>query len=229
MANIHYTSQHFKLNGKHFTLKTSARPTFMPRQVSTDFGTIVAPSDQNTVLPPGVINGNYNLFWSGPPYEWHTQTQTTCRWPPRRLHWTQGHIQLSRLRPQKNGWHFAGDAFFWMKIFFILIQISMKFLELTINHHWFRETEREIKFIGLFGDRGHRGPYSPHKPCNHWFSYWPSPKEVTTHYLNQCWSSSIIPYSITSSQWVKLLCTDLFFQYLKLYTSIFYIFHTGMM
>ena len=27
--------------------------------------------------------------------------------------------------------------------------------------------EREIKFIGLFGDRGHRGPYSPFKPCNH--------------------------------------------------------------
>ena len=27
--------------------------------------------------------------------------------------------------------------------------------------------EREIKFIGLFGDRGHRGPYSPYKPCNH--------------------------------------------------------------
>ena len=27
--------------------------------------------------------------------------------------------------------------------------------------------EREIKFTGLFGDRGHRGPYSPYKPCNH--------------------------------------------------------------
>ena len=26
---------------------------------------------------------------------------------------------------------------------------------------------REIKFIGLFVDRGHRGPYSPYKPCNH--------------------------------------------------------------
>ena len=30
-----------------------------------------------------------------------------------------------------------------------------------------REREREIKFIGLFGDRGHRGPYSPYKPCYH--------------------------------------------------------------
>ena len=29
------------------------------------------------------------------------------------------------------------------------------------------ERERDIKFIGLFGDRGHRGPYSPYKPCNH--------------------------------------------------------------
>ena len=29
------------------------------------------------------------------------------------------------------------------------------------------QREREIKFIGLFGDRRHRGPYSPYKPCNH--------------------------------------------------------------
>ena len=29
------------------------------------------------------------------------------------------------------------------------------------------QREREIKFICLFGDRGHRGPYSPYKPCNH--------------------------------------------------------------
>ena len=27
--------------------------------------------------------------------------------------------------------------------------------------------EREIKFIGLFGDRGHQGTYSPYKLCNH--------------------------------------------------------------
>ena len=27
--------------------------------------------------------------------------------------------------------------------------------------------EREIKFISLLGDRGHRGPYSPYKSCNH--------------------------------------------------------------
>ena len=35
--------------------------------------------------------------------------------------------------------------------------------------HWLgpREREREIKFIGLFEDRGHRGPYSPYKPFNH--------------------------------------------------------------
>ena len=29
------------------------------------------------------------------------------------------------------------------------------------------ESEREIKFISLFGDRGHRSPYSPYKLCNH--------------------------------------------------------------
>ena len=32
---------------------------------------------------------------------------------------------------------------------------------------WGITGEREIKFIGLFGDRGHRGPYSPYKPGNH--------------------------------------------------------------
>ena len=30
---------------------------------------------------------------------------------------------------------------------------------------WVRE--REIKFIGLFWDRGHRGPYRPYNLCNH--------------------------------------------------------------
>ena len=30
-----------------------------------------------------------------------------------------------------------------------------------------REREIENKFIGLFEDRVHRGPYSPYKPCNH--------------------------------------------------------------
>ena len=33
--------------------------------------------------------------------------------------------------------------------------------------HVMREREREIKFIGLFENRGHRGPYSPYKPFNH--------------------------------------------------------------
>ena len=31
----------------------------------------------------------------------------------------------------------------------------------------FTEREREIKFIGLFENRGHRGPYSSYKPFNH--------------------------------------------------------------
>ena len=30
-----------------------------------------------------------------------------------------------------------------------------------------REKERDINFIGLFENRGHRGPYSPYKPFNH--------------------------------------------------------------
>ena len=49
----------------------------------------------------------------------------------------------------------------------------------TLSFHWCRflsypctvcmsrEREREIKFIGLFENRGHRGPYSPYKPFNH--------------------------------------------------------------
>ena len=28
-------------------------------------------------------------------------------------------------------------------------------------------SEWVIKFNDLFGDSGHRGPYSPYKPCNH--------------------------------------------------------------
>ena len=41
-----------------------------------------------------------------------------------------------------------------------------------VNMKWIwrvlgREREREIKFIGLFENRGHRGPYSPYKPFNH--------------------------------------------------------------
>ena len=37
----------------------------------------------------------------------------------------------------------------------------------TIDQFIVREREREIKFIGLFESRGHRGPYSPYKPFNH--------------------------------------------------------------
>ena len=38
---------------------------------------------------------------------------------------------------------------------------------MLVNGAQVREREREIKFIGLFEDRGHRGPYSPYKPFNH--------------------------------------------------------------
>ena len=39
----------------------------------------------------------------------------------------------------------------------------------TIQCQAIFEREREIKFIGLFEDRGHRGPYSQYKLCNHIF------------------------------------------------------------
>ena len=49
--------------------------------------------------------------------------------------------------------------------------INMHTADMTKNMHCFIPTffgeEREIKFIGLFEDRGHRGPYSPYKPFNH--------------------------------------------------------------
>ena len=39
--------------------------------------------------------------------------------------------------------------------------------DLTFDKDWISMAEREIKFIGLFEDRGHRGPYSPYKLFNH--------------------------------------------------------------
>ena len=42
------------------------------------------------------------------------------------------------------------------------------FLKNAVLHNIIqRKRQREIKFIGLFGDRGHRGPYSPFKQCYH--------------------------------------------------------------
>ena len=38
---------------------------------------------------------------------------------------------------------------------------------LILGLHPANERKREIKFIGLFEDRGHQGPYSPYKPFNH--------------------------------------------------------------
>ena len=38
---------------------------------------------------------------------------------------------------------------------------------MEVEEYHFVGYKREIKFIGLFGDRGHRGRYSPYKLCNH--------------------------------------------------------------
>ena len=45
--------------------------------------------------------------------------------------------------------------------------VIMGFYSLRRRFTSIREREREIKFIGLFENRGHRGPYSPYKPFNH--------------------------------------------------------------
>ena len=31
-------------------------------------------------------------------------------------------------------------------------------------------------------------------------------RQATSHYLNQCWPSSVLPYGITRPQWVKVRC-----------------------
>ena len=49
----------------------------------------------------------------------------------------------------------------------IALEIIICNFAVIFFHAEMREREREIKFIDLFEDRGHRGPYSPYKPCNH--------------------------------------------------------------
>ena len=44
------------------------------------------------------------------------------------------------------------------------LHIATILVKSKCTHFTFIESERGIKFIGLFGDRGHRGPY---KQCNH--------------------------------------------------------------
>ena len=52
----------------------------------------------------------------------------------------------------------------WMKFINMLSEYAQSG---THRHFNWWEREREIKFIGLFEDRGHQGPYSPYKPFNH--------------------------------------------------------------
>ena len=47
-----------------------------------------------------------------------------------------------------------------------IIKVPLNYYNMNLTK-CFVTREREIKFIGLFGDRGHQGPYSPYKPCNH--------------------------------------------------------------
>ena len=69
--------------------------------------------------------------------------------------------------PEKNQ-SFVNNIFFihsfnvMLKPFLQKIYPQVFFLGYNLN-----EREREIKFIGLFESRGHRGPYSSYKPFNH--------------------------------------------------------------
>ena len=55
-------------------------------------------------------------------------------------------------------WHYYKDSEWHFPFFFF------NFLNTL---YVFKTRERDIKLIGLFEDRGHRGPYSPYKLCNH--------------------------------------------------------------
>ena len=82
----------------------------------------------------------------------------------RLTHWRLSKIApISQVTAMINSWIFLKMFEFWLKFDWSL-SIS---IQLTTGQHWFREREREIKFIGLFENRGHRGPYSPYKPFNH--------------------------------------------------------------
>ena len=68
--------------------------------------------------------------------------------------------------PSLIGWaHTQKDP----RIYILFSRKSQSALGMKNNNAmiWKREREREIKFIGLFENRGHRGPYSPYKPFNH--------------------------------------------------------------
>ena len=51
----------------------------------------------------------------------------------------------------------------------------------------------------------------------HWFRSWCS--QATSHYLSQCWPSSVLPYSYTRPQRVKWICVLCHPTHLGLYTQ----------
>ena len=65
------------------------------------------------------------------------------------------------------------NAFSWMKIF-----------EFQIKFHW-------NTFLGVWSII-----------CQYWFRYWLAAVQATSHYLNQCWSSSLTHICGTRERWV---------------------------
>ena len=72
------------------------------------------------------------------------------------------------ISPSDQGWG-ALSHFFLLRYFpnFAALNITFIFDRCCRSLAGTLAREREINFIGLFGDWGHRGPYSPYKPCNH--------------------------------------------------------------
>ena len=89
------------------------------------------------------------------------------------LFWTQCHAWWTF--GNANSWVFSRNVYRWplcIRIMFLLNTHKRDTHELG-GEGWGevwsvqRERGREIKFIGLFENRGHRGPYSSYKPFNH--------------------------------------------------------------
>ena len=103
------------------------------------------------------------------------------------------------------------------------LHIATILVKSKCTHFTFIESEREIKFIGLFGDRGHRGPY---KQCNHNLSIgiiifphidnpqstgYNQPKKKTIKIINE---KSEDPTNLTN-HWKKRLWISLHVEYKK--------------
>ena len=84
-------------------------------------------------------------------------------WPLQNIMW--GSNRLSKLENPRHPPHPPHPSYPLSSIH--TSQVTLDISRSPIDFQWSSWREREIKFIGLFENRGHRGPYSPYKPFNH--------------------------------------------------------------